>query len=670
MIPPPPPGKPVAFYDTECFPNYWLLKFKVSSEIIYTFSLQAGEQFDATTRTRICSLFQLFTVVSFHGIYYDVPMICAALAGYDCEQLKWLSDQIILLNAKPWELDLPKWQPTDHIDIIETLPGSGSQKEYAGRIHCRTMRDLPYADDKHLSREEMLMVDSYCENDLSVLEDLFTAAAPLLAIRERLGKRYGIDLRSKSDAQVGEAVIKHRCEQAMGMKLYKQEIDWNLKFRYQPPAFLAFRTPQLQQIFQTVCDSIFSLSASGHVGLPESLESLEIPFGKSVYKLGIGGLHSQEKSCVYKTGTDAILRELDVASYYPSLIINSGKVPPSLGPVFTQVFSEMKAERLTAKALEKKLKKMGDTTSPEAVQAHAENEGGKVGLNGPFGKLGNSYSILYAPEMLIQTTVSGQLSILMLIEWLELYGIPVVSANTDGIVTMLPRHLEETCAALVNHWQEVTGLEMDREDYQAMYKRDVNAYFAIKSADDIKRKGEYNEAGLISKKSPSVEICSDAVADLLSKGTPLLYTLSACRDIRKFVTVRKVTGGAVKLWGEGPKKEMAVENMTPILKTAGWVKIGRRWERNGVVALSRDAYNSCFAPQRPEFIGKVIRWYYSTSAPGSIVYNTNGNQVSLSYGAKPCMILPDEFPNDIDYNWYMNNCESILKDIGYVQATV
>lgn len=657
MIPAPPTTKPVAFFDTECFPNYWLLKIGPG----YTFSLQAGESFDASTISRILRLFELFTVISFNGIYYDVPMISAALAGYNCEQLKWLNDQIILQGLKPWELGFSDWKPADHIDIMEVLPGAGSQKQYAGRIHCKTMQDLPYSPDKYLSAEEMLNVDSYCENDLSVLSELYFSLAPQLQQRIELSERYEMDLRSKSDAQLAEAVLKRRCEQALGYRIHKPEIDWNLKFRYEPPAFLSFQNPQLLQAFEQIKASIFTLGSSGAVVMPPQLEGLQIELGGSIYRLGIGGLHSSEKCRAYKSDGENVLMDIDVASYYPSLILNSGRFPIALGPTFLKEFALIKDERLKAKALEKQLAK----GSPEFLQAHSENEGGKIMINGTFGKTGSPFSILFAPEMLIQTTVTGQLAILMLIEWFELNGIPVVSANTDGIVINCPRSLLIRGTELIRQWESATGLEMEASEYAAIYSRDVNNYFAVKANGEVKRKGECSKAGLIEKKNPDVEICGDAVAELLSKETPCLYTIAACRDIRKFVTVRKVSGGAVKLWGDGPRKGMRVADMTSTLLENGWVKEGRKWVRGGVIADATSAYNSCFAPQRPEYIGKVIRWYYSTQAPGSIIYNTNGNSVSLSYGAKPCMTFPDDFPSDIDYNWYLSNCESILKDIGY-----
>jgi hypothetical protein len=151
VIPVPPTRKPIALYDTECFQNYWLLKFRVIGGPIYTFSLRSGQSFDEPTRERIRTLFELFTTVSFNGNHYDVAMVCAALTGYSCEQLKWLSDEIIVNKVPPWKLNLPDWKPADHIDLIEVAPGGGSQKQYAGRIHCKLMQDLPYDPNKALS---------------------------------------------------------------------------------------------------------------------------------------------------------------------------------------------------------------------------------------------------------------------------------------------------------------------------------------------------------------------------------------------------------------------------------------------------------------------------------------------------------------------------------------
>lgn len=672
MIAPPPPAttaRPVAFYDTECFPNYWLLKFRPKGGQAYGFRLRAGQAFDLVTAARIRLLFEAYCSVSFNGNYYDVPMITAALSGYTAEQLKWLNDRIIVDKVKPWELGLPEWRPADHIDVMEVAPGAGSQKQYAGRIHCKTMRDLPYDPGHYVTEAEIVEVDTYCENDLAVLEALYDAVAPQIRMREALSKRYGMDLRSKSDAQVAEAVLKRRCEQATGRRIFKPEIDWNLKFRYKVPAFISYATPQLQRALELVQQSIFQLGANGTIDMPPQLDGLEIVLNQSTYKMGIGGLHSQEKKLIAVSNETHQIRMPDVASYYPNLMVNAGAWPPALGEAFISEYDAIKQERLAAKSLQGKLKKAGDTSSAEYEAAKTVNEGGKIQINGTFGKTGSPYSVLFAPEMLIQTTLTGQLSLLMLIEWHELYGVPVISANTDGIVVNCPRDKLHISEALIAEWEKRTGLEMETDDYVAIYARDVNNYFAIKTPDDVKRKGEYAKAGLVEKKNPDVEICADAVAEFLAKGVPVDYTIAACRDITKFVTIQMVNGGGVKMWGEGPRKGARVMDMVGTLAANGWTKEGRKWRKGDSVTDAATAYQSCFAQQTPEYLGKVVRWYYSTQAPGPIVYASNGNTVSLSYGARPCMTLPDEFPDDVDYAWYVGKAEAMLNDVGFYTLT-
>ncbi len=675
LIPPPPPvvngrTRPIAFFDTECYPNYWLLKLRPRGGLAYSFRLHAGHHFGPQQRGDIMRMLDAYTIVSFNGNGYDIPMITGALTGYTCEDLKALNDRIIIENLKPWELNLQEWKPGDHIDIMEVAPGAGSQKQYAGRIHCKTMRDLPYNPSCALTETQILEVDAYCENDLDVLTALFDALRPQVLQREKLSERYGIDLRSKSDAQLAEAVLRKRCEQALGKRIYKPEIDFGLQFKYKVPTFIAYQLPQLQRALQLVEQSTFRLGPKGTVEDPPQLDGLEITIGQSTYKVGIGGLHSQEKKTSHLSDAAHVIRDNDVASYYPSLILNSGEWPPALGSVFLREYEAIKNERLASKALQASLKKSGDTSSKEYENALVGNEGGKIMINGTFGKTGSPYSVLFAPSMLIQTTLTGQLSLLMLIEWHEFYGIPVISANTDGMVIRCPRDKIYISEFLISEWQKRTGLEMETVEYVGVFSRDVNNYFATKPDGSIKRKGEYSQAGLIEKKNPDVEICADAVAEFLAKGTPIIQTIVGCSDIRKFVTVQRVNGGAVKMWGEGPRKGALVRDMTPTLEAGGWIKDGRKWRKENCLLDPTSAYKACFAPQTPEYLGKVARWYYSTQAPGSIVYATNGNTVSLSYGARPCMTLPDELPIDIDYAWYIEKAKSVLQDIGYHKLSI
>lgn len=285
----------VALFDTECYPNYWLLKFRPIGQPIVTLKLLAGQSFSEPSLQLIRYLFASYTVISFNGINYDVAMITGALIGYTPEQLKILNDRIIIDGIRHWQLGLSEWKPNDHIDLMEVAPGAGSLKQYAGRIHSKKIQDLPYEPDHILSDSEIAEVELYCENDLDVLEDLWNALQPQIEQRIALSERYGIDLRSKSDAQLAETVLKHRCEQALGRKIYKPDINYNLAFKYEPPPYIAFELPQLQHAFNLVKESVFTLSNSGNAQMPPQLEGLSITIGNSTYRMGIGGLHSSEE---------------------------------------------------------------------------------------------------------------------------------------------------------------------------------------------------------------------------------------------------------------------------------------------------------------------------------------------------------------------------------------
>ncbi len=68
-----------------------------------------------------------------------------------------------------------------------------------------------------------------------------------------------------------------------------------------------------------------------------------------------------------------------------------------------------------------------------------------------------------------------------------------------------------------------------------------------------------------------------------------------------------------------------------------------------------------------EYLGRVLRWYYAIGETACISTVAQNSKVADSDGAKPCLELPDEFPSDINYQWYIDNTKEILYNIGYLQ---
>jgi len=589
--------------DCEVYTNYFLIMFKRLEDGAVAYF----EQFDGQelNRSRLRQLMRNGTTISFNGNNYDLWIINAALAGKSCKQLKMFSDDIIKTNLQAWQVakshGIRQESRWDHIDVIEVAPGRSGLKIYGGRMHSPKLQDLPIAPDELISPEQRLLLKRYCLNDLDTTEKLYRMLEPAIKLREQIGAEYGgIDLRSKSDAQIAEAVIKHELQEMTGNTYKPRKVAPGHICRYVDPKIVSFQTKELQDIFRKIKGSDFPVGTNGAVKLPEWLSKTKIKIGGSAYQMGIGGLHSCEKGQSVVARDDQMLADFDVASYYPSIILKLKLAPKSMGADFLKVYQGIVTRRLQAKA-------RGDKLTADTL---------KIVVNGSFGKLGSMYSALYAPELMIQTTITGQLCLLMLIEWVEGMGAKVVSANTDGIVVLFDKRKEPWLEEVMFDWMLTTSFELERSDYRAIHSRDVNNYMAVKPDGKVKRKGVYAENAL--NKNPDFAIVPDAVAAFLSKGTPVEDTIRSSLNVRGFVTIRQVTGGG--FW-------------------------------------------------RDEYLGKAVRFYYSTEvgADECIHYAKNSNKVPRSDGAKPMMELPEIMPNDVDYDRYIEMAHEALRDMGVMK---
>ena len=68
-----------------------------------------------------------------------------------------------------------------------------------------------------------------------------------------------------------------------------------------------------------------------------------------------------------------------------------------------------------------------------------------------------------------------------------------------------------------------------------------------------------------------------------------------------------------------------------------------------------------------QYLGKAVRFYKSAEVSNeiAILYDKNSNRVPNSNGCRPLMDLPETFPEDIDYEYYINEAYGILKGVGY-----
>lgn len=631
--------------DIELYVNYLLVMFKsVDTRRVHYFEKHDDSELDTQT---ILGILREFTVISFNGMDYDMPLLFMALGGASLPELKRASNHIIEGGLRGWQFEqhynvrVPKW--LDHIDLKEPVPGVQiSLKLYGGRLHSKRLQDLPIEHTAEISVEQRAELRRYCENDLDTTIDLWLKATDpkddIIATREMLSAEYGVDLRSKSDAQIAEAVIKAEVTKATGEPVYRQDVLPGTTYRYKPPAWLRFSDPVLQAKFQEVLASDFIVKNDGKVQMPKCLEGAEVQLstGGSTYRMGVGGLHSVEHRAAHVVLPGLIIRDTDVVSYYPSLILLCGLFPRNMGQHFQRVYRRVFEQRIAAK-------KSGDKSKALTL---------KIVLNGTFGKLGSRYSVLYSPDLMLQVTVTGQLALLMLIERLEGAGIRVVSANTDGVVQVCTPEQDATRRAIIARWEQETGLETEDVGYRALYSRDVNNYVALKEGSGVKTKGVFTPPGVM--KNPDNTILSTAVCDFLDRGVPVAETILNCRDLRPFLTVQRVTGGA-----QVPTSTRLVDD---------WVQDGDHWRMtagNRTFKVKRKSRPPAeLVTGQAQYLGKVVRWYRSTRGVSHIERVANGAKVPCSDRAMPCMDLPDQFPDDVDHGWYIGEANKMLREIG------
>lgn len=289
------------------------------------------------------------TFVSFNGIHFDQPLLWAALSGLSTIRLKQLANHIITEGKSFGTSEMfgyAKSPSFDHIDLMEVTPGVKiSLKTYAGRIGFETMVDMPFDHTDDLEDEQLPILEAYCQNDLGVTKALFNMLREEIRLREEIGAEHKLDLRSKSDAQLAEAVLKKVAN-------IKSKPDIPLGVTYSAPPFIQTESTVIRDILERIEAHTFKINQAN--GSPEAPEFLSNPIklGHGTYQMGIGGLHSTHDNRLYVEADDetVCVSDIDVSSYYPFTMVNAGIIPKiERGQAFLDTYKKMLFERIAAK---------------------------------------------------------------------------------------------------------------------------------------------------------------------------------------------------------------------------------------------------------------------------------------------------------------------------------
>lgn len=444
------------------------------------------------------------------------------------KSLKQTSINIKWYNLK--EYTMPPIGDLDRHYYHERLPEAKGMTDRELNIHYRNVFE------RFIPREYLQEMADYNDNDVYIVAELIRMNQEEVLLRYRISEEYKVDVFSASRSTIADKVI---------VKLYSKYTGLH------PKAFIdtktirrkilvseilsdkiAFSTPELNDILS----GIRSLTLRGEKGEFDR----EFTFMGTSYTIATGGLHSNEIPAVYVEDDEHIIVDRDVASYYPNMIRSLKVCQKHLIPkAWFRIADTIVDERLEHKHLAKD-KSLDDKERDKHATAAACL---KIVANaGIFGKMGSEKSFLCDKKAMYQVTINGQLFLLMLIEKLELAGIHVISANTDGIVTIVPRELEQTADDICHWWEKHLGLELEFTYYTKYVTEGVNSYLTIKRGGSSKFKGRMNPKMFLEdlSKGYNSPIVAKCVTEYFINGTPVMETLRNAKSILDFCRTQNV----------------------------------------------------------------------------------------------------------------------------------
>lgn len=379
-------------------------------------------------------------------------------------------------------------------------------------------------------------MEEYNDNDVFICCELVRMNQEEIRLRYMISKEYEINVLSASRSTIADKVIVKLYSKFTGLHP-KRFIDTKtIRRKIEVSEILSdkiqFLSPQLNDLLQ----SLRSLVLRGEKGEFERT----FTYAGTSYTLATGGLHSNEIPAIYVADDKQTIVDRDVTSYYPNLIRSLKVCQKHLNPkAWFRIADTIVDERTEHKHLAK------DKSLSLILQIKHFTAAAclKIVANaGIFGKMGSEKSFLCDKKAMYKVTINGQLFLLMLIERLEDAGIHVISANTDGIVTIVPKGLEETADNICHWWEKHLGLELEFTSYSKYITEGVNSYLTVKTDGKKKFKGRMNPKMYLEdlSKGYNSPIVAKAVTEYFINGTPVMETLHNSKSILDFCRTQNV----------------------------------------------------------------------------------------------------------------------------------
>lgn len=543
-------NKTVYVYDIEVFPNVFhctvknsetgqLYMFEISQrknqlDELVQFFHTVNEQYnwnDLYTTDIQLNTDKMFC--GYNNLHYDNAIINYIIDYYNvmkykgcrtiCRSIFNLSKVITTSsedNIDAWK----KWKYATYFESFDLLTMLYSNKLRVGlkemqvTMQYKNVQEFVCDWRADLPEKEIDSMIEYNINDVNSTEELLNRCKKDVDLRIAIEDEYKVRVLSKDGVNIGMKILTQKYLEKTG------QTWWDIKDLRSPMSviplkdvilpFIKYDSPILQKVLSDMKQQIVSPGRKGYEN--------KFVFEGLRYSVGVGGIHSVNDPEIIIPREDEMLIDIDVASLYPSMLIEYEFYPKHLGKEFLEVYRQIKDERIEAKHKGDKVK----------------NETLKLALNGLSGNLQNEHNFCYSPFAAMQIRINGQLLLLMLAEKLTQIGCRIVQANTDGLFVLLKKSVYDQVNKICKDWEQLTRLTLEEDRFKAMYQYAINDYFAITEDNKVKEKGMFITTVKLGK-GLTPKIIPKAVINFFKDGVPVEDTIKGCKDIRDFLMSEK-----------------------------------------------------------------------------------------------------------------------------------
>lgn len=569
------------FYDLEVFKHDWLGVFERDGDIIRIHN-------DRGALERLLSQTQI--LVGYNNYGYDDKVLASILRKlnpYDVSQK--------IITGKPFNLKLNS--PLT-LDVMQEARQGLSLKEAQANMGLDIVETpINFDLDRKLTSSEIEQVFQYCENDVLTTKELFEKRESYFTSKLELVKEFKLAANEvkKSRAQLSASILRAKKRKNAETDRLKIEFDRRLYDNSIPQGLFDFYTNMRKK------------AEAGED--PQKLEKEKITYTICgiEHQYGLGGLHGAKEN-YFGTGK---YMQIDVSSFYPSLMINCGFV--SRAAEKPELYKKIYDERL-------RLKKAGDP----------KQEIYKIVLNATFGASKSKWNPLYDPKQFNNIVVHGQLILTHLIIVLKPY-IELIQSNTDGIIIKYEN--EELIRGMVQDFGDFWGLNFDVDLISKIAQRDVNNYVIQYQDGKIKAKGRFANFNGGDYERNSLTIIDKALVDYYMHGKRINQTVVECwkrNELDRFQLVAKA----------GKYDGMAQEIREPTLFDGTYTSRFKELQKVNRIFATKD---------------KRLGGVYKTRHSGETKYS------KVPYTSENCLVWNDDLSKldkrKIDLNWYIKEIE-------------